>query len=1044
MKSSLTLLLSLAATAQVLAATEVLHLNQTTVMLTDANPPINATAFVNLAPFEVSVYTTLPYEFSSLRNLTNYGQMLGEPGFLFQYRTNSSAPPQPLSCFDNVGIISVSSQMAIYASNVVGGLLLECGDQGYIKITATNTTDHVDLSGTGLQAGPNPLLAGLSYGLFLDQAGTQYINDIGVSDSFWASGINGRLPGTAGQNQYSPSSLASYFSGAGLFFGLTNTPSTPFFPYQYITSAGGTPVTMSGSTSLPQCGGAFAAYDTVTSLRPANSPRNAAYTEFRQIVYVATNLDDLDVQVEIISAPGQNIWESIVQFGLTDTNIVDGTPYTSYLTLYDTALTAVNGAYAQQQAPPFPSATPAVGTVRPSNYQLTRAPYFPTGFFFGAVPGTNGFDYNFLYPSNTMAGNVDLYFSAYGAGLWQYYTNSVQSNPNPAVTDPTNHPGRIQLFANAINLDQARIRAENFVGLEAHNLFGNPAAVLPQIDAPFVNFDLGSTNPVIVVSNTLPATVRRFYGQLAAYSAVWSVIHTNANAFETNAVTTRYHVLLVDNCLAPQPVSLHKFAVHGTAVDLEDPLSVQGDILLDASDLTVGPNGGLALPAGWSWGYTNVPRLHSLTNDSTISVPRDANFQITNVVRVSIPTNILGRLTNYFVTNVVTGPYENIVNHGVITAETFSLWSRYFEQTATPSFPNVIQAGLGPISLDTLTTFLDGAQLLASSKLTLFASNMTVNQSLLWAGTNSLAGGSIEISVTNRLTDGVTNAAAQGISNAVNQWVVGQGISVDRLPTGERSLLGTVIYSKPAIANATHCWPGRDLGRTAAGFSNNLALGKLILDASATTSFTFQGPDSTNQYALYVDFLDLRGWVTNNGNFLSALKFPSTNFTIYFADSTVSPQTLNNSFFSRGGRLKWVYSYAGLFSSTNVSYVVTNAYGVASNTYTLNRSLAQLYANGGGPANIDSSQTIFTPLDVALDVSQIPGVPAKSVLSWWALAGSTNQIEFATNLAAPQWSLLTNSLFVNGTNTVRVSFTNSGGGSFRVYRVREDPRSLLP
>ena len=1051
MKKTLLLgILSLAGAGRLLAATS-LYINDATVLWTDPIPPIDATAFVNLSDMQLSIYSLGdPFEITSLRNFTNFGTMVGTPGFLFQFRTNSAATPRPLSSFENHGIISSSFDLYATGTNLFSDGILASGNRGYILLQSsipqantngvvTNYTGKINLAGSGLQTGWIPDLEALHTGR---RVTGKYTNDVGVSDLYWGVGLN-NIPGNT---DVAPSTLA-------LDFG-TYPPVTPSHQVTQIYPG---PSTLTWDPSLPACGGNnFSAWDQITLLGAGGS---GSETSVVQVVYVNTNalFTNLQVQVGFVvtnTARANSGWTSVVQFAVSDVSIADGSPITNYLYLLDSALSAGNPA-------PLSQNQVMTATLRPANYELIRAadPFLTAPWEWIVATLAQPTNEPFLDPTfyarpGTGAQRVPVTYSGYAAWLGQ---TNWPWNTSQAVADPTNYPGKVEILANRLDANGTRIRSDNFVGITARNLEGDPVPILPQLDAPFVNIDVATTNPVLLVSNSFPAnaSVVRLWGQIAAYSATWNHLTTNyvpivgtTNRL-TNYYSTLYHVLVVDNCLDRQPVALNKFVAHGKHLDIDDPLNIplNGSMLLDAQSLTVGPNdGGLSLPPGWSWGSTNVQGLRSLTNFGSIFVPRDANFWITNF-SVTISNYVVGLQTNHIpiATNSFEQSYLNFVNHGGVSANKVEVRSSYFENTATPNAQAIVRSFNGVLKVDAQEGVVTNSQLLANTKLSIFANNLLVRDSLLMAGTNSASGGFIELSVTNNLTDGVTNAAAQGVSNAVNQWVVSQGITVDRLPAQGGSLLGTVIYSKPAILSATHSWPGRDLGRTAAGFQNNLALGKLILDSSSAASLTFQGPDTTNQYALYVDFLDLRGWVLNN--FLTALKFPNTNFTIYFANSSVPPQTLNNIYLNRGGRLKWVYSYAGLFSSTNFTYVVTNAYGVVSNTYAFNVGLVQspdLYSNGGGPPNADNPHPVFAPLDVALDITELPGVPPKSVFSWWALADSTNRIEYATNLTAPQWTLLTNSFFVNGTNTTRVSFTNTADGGFRIYRVREDPRSLLP
>ena len=125
----------------------------------------------------------------------------------------------------------------------------------------------------------------------------------------------------------------------------------------------------------------------------------------------------------------------------------------------------------------------------------------------------------------------------------------------------------------------------------------------------------------------------------------------------------------------------------------------------------------------------------------------------------------------------------------------------------------------------------------------------------------------------------------------------------------------------------SHYWPARDFGATTNGFTNNLALGRLVLNGVGNNSlFRFFGTGTSN--ALYVDYLDLQNSATNNDTALSI----APNLVIYFANASVPPAKLNG---RHGGRLRWVSTYAGPNSFTNIFYASTMQ------TYTFNLPLAQ-------------------------------------------------------------------------------------------------------
>src|SRR5207245_5239081 len=145
-----------------------------------------------------------------------------------------------------------------------------------------------------------------------------------------------------------------------------------------------------------------------------------------------------------------------------------------------------------------------------------------------------------------------------------------------------------------------------------------------------------------------------------------------------------------------------------------------------------------------------------------------------------------------------------------------------------------------------------------------------------------------------------------------NNWLVTAGFQALQVP-GTNDLLATYLRSTvPANAEVFHIWAGRDLGPVNAGYTNNLALGKLTLDSGDSSAIHFSGASQSN--ALYVDYLEL---LNNAVNYNDAFIF-DTNITIYFANANLAVSKLDG---SNDGHLRWVPTFAGPLSSTNITYL---------------------------------------------------------------------------------------------------------------------------
>jgi hypothetical protein len=231
-----------------------------------------------------------------------------------------------------------------------------------------------------------------------------------------------------------------------------------------------------------------------------------------------------------------------------------------------------------------------------------------------------------------------------------------------------------------------------------------------------------------------------------------------------------------------------------------------------------------------------------------------------------------------------------------------------------------------------------------------------------------------------------------------------------------------------------HTWAGQDRGATAAGYSNNLALGRLVLDGVLLNRFRFRGATANN--AIYVDYLEFRnnGVASGNPTDYSGAFAVDPDFTIYFADSNIDPQSLAG---IGGGRIKWVSSFVGPQSATNLLY----PNGI---TYTFNAAVVRSQDfddDGDGFVNAIDCTPIPVPgfdttgqqcpaplaagnakavgsLGINLHIALAPG-GGEVVLDWNAPANSANTVEFTETLSGAAWQTLTN--FINGPTGTRVT-----------------------
>ena len=1016
-------------------------------------PQIDARAFWNQSSFDV--VTSLPFVAQNVLFWTNNGVMSGSPGYRFENDTtgkvslknkkklllNSKFLQLPSAVFYNDGNISGTALVSVNATNIINPGRIDVGEAGKIKLLATNGT--VDLVRGGLRVGA---ATGLSAPCsFVSTLNTVFISDRAIVDQYWGAGNNDFL-GTNGQ----PLNLRLLTNQFGVpNYSLPNPRSSS---HQVLEVFSGFSRPFTNLVSLPSFGGCSSGF---TAYLHTNSTIGTSILV--SVVFVPTNslLDTGKLFTEVrfaqVFGPAGFGYAPVVEFRSVDFDIVDQQNSTNYFTFVDTSAVATNITLLRASA--FSSGS--LSARRPSTYNWINGRYcnFDSSGLFSVIDPANGiFDPGIFYSPQFRTNTVNTLYAAdsvsVGAGGSSLVT-PITLGVNPALTDPTNFAGSVNIVAGNLNLADARIRASEFIGIRTANLISNSFA---QLDAPFIDFNVRSTNSLLLISNIVPATVNRLFGTVSAYSSVWNVDVTNyvstPSTNGTNVLTpqvnnVRYHVLMVENCLqSAQPVTMNRFAASAPNLVLADNLAINSALNIEAAALTLEKTGGLSLPAGASLAFTNARHLLNFTNRGSINVPAAAlfgDFQIGHVGPGNIP------------------PLNNFVNHGAISASSIYGRATNVEITGAVVSPATLTANGGIVKLTGSSVAVADAEVRANSDLEIHGGNVRLQNTYLSAGiTNDPLGryirGSLVIEATNSLGD-------ESGTMTTNDWFVTSGVRLTARPAHPGDLLGTHVHSTagPLIAS-TIVWAGVDLGAVPAGFSNNLALGRLTLNGLGGNQFRFKS--ATHANALYVDYLELLNDATNYDFTLGV----DSDFIIYFANSNIRPEKLipddpNN---PAGRRLRWVTNYAGAQSSTNLVY----PNGV---TYTFNTALVQSRnqdSDGDGELNAfdctpipvpgfdtTGAQCALIPLPLAAGrpkAASAAGLTGTdfglnlelsangqmAVLSWNAPARSTSHIEFSASLAAGSWQSLTN--FINGPDDARVTVRDAASAPLRVYRVRVD------
>jgi hypothetical protein len=320
--------------------------------------------------------------------------------------------------------------------------------------------------------------------------------------------------------------------------------------------------------------------------------------------------------------------------------------------------------------------------------------------------------------------------------------------------------------------------------------------------------------------------------------------------------------------------------------------------------------------------------------------------------------------------------------------------------------------------------------------------------SLVTSNLALVASRSLTLQVTNLLTDTGPSPTNR------NVWSVGSAAGNNGLNLPIKpllgDLLGTTITNLATTNKSVTCvWAAADWGVSTNGYTNNMAIGQLILDSQGTLprigEFTFKGVGVSS--ALYVDSLELRDQATNfdtAGNPVALTN--SANMVIYFARAIMDGRSIADKLNHKNNdHLRWVPQYAGYFSSTNIVY----PNGVTNGPF--NISLLQstsIDSDGDGINNADDPTPVFTESQCIMSAgyTNISGT-TYHLISWTSIPSATNYISYKSDLTQTNWLALTN--IVSPTNVPPLGgwpVTNSvvdpaPGG--RYYKVRLEHNSTI-
>ena len=962
-------------------------------------PVIDATNFVNNGTFDLyTLFPPDPFETFDTLNFTNNGTMTGRVGWRFSTAPSPAVggPRRMAASFVNRlnGTVSAEdygwfydnetvryrlfpSYLFMNATNIINQGLLSAGANGELNLVGTN----INLSRSGLQIAPI-----VPTGSF--QSGSNsFVPDVGISDNYWAQ-------------------TNMTFDSSGLLFSFG--PSVVVItPSHQVRWAGGFPGSVQFGMIDPVMdfntnvvGGVFV---TATNFFGQTNRVFVVTNVIRQAAFVSiSDPANMTARIRWADSPnaGNDFKSVAVELAVGSSNLVTAFPETTTIYFVDTlASEAGRGLWTNDAT---------LSTFRPVPYLVSR---LVPAEFGGGLPGNYVFTNNFFYEPFFTNANVSGPYAAYSP----HVDNVAWRPPVVPGTAVTNLPGRIKIDAQSLDLNRTRMRAEGWVQIQARHLVGSSNAV---VDSENLSYQLASTNGLLRVQNLAKESVARLRGDMYAWSGLWTnrsiTLTENYRTISnltvlwplTNTLQIGFHTLILyaDPLVAQLPVIVHDLVTHSTNVVLSDNMAVVQSLLIDGQSLTL--NGSLTLSNIYyynagnlvnisldNWVSTNGPNLKYFTNSGTFTIPNEAHFGDDR------PT-----------------PYAAFVNSGAINAGGQVINSDYCEISGTH------RAGAS-VAVITRSGKVDGGSINAGADIQISADVVKFARCTLFAG--------------NRLDLAATNALFDDGPSSSNVWSCADGFRLPRQPqTGD--LLGTTIQTKaPMFAQVNHLWAAEDRGPGIAGYSNNLALGKLILVVGGFDPlFVFSGTGTSN--GLYVDSLDL-SQLSSLENELQI----DPNLVIYFAAANVGfalppgygPEEYLDG--QLGGRLRWVRDFAGPNSSVDV---LING----SRVIKVNRALRFskiIDSNGNGiPNYYDMAPFDGVALAGALLQSNAPPSKAFSV-TWNAAPNTVYQIEFTTNLLSGNWQpLLSCTNNVPAFRIVTVCDTNlPAGARQRFYRARYVP-----
>ena len=911
-----------------------------------AEPPnIDDISFVNESLFQV--FTEVPFETQNTLYFTNHATMVGQPssrrnvnsGFRFEYVDGTTGIRKPAAVINNAQGASISGTPYILfnATNILNQGSITAPQDGLIRLTG-NT---IDLNRGTIDMGRSSPSGGFA-------TSTNFYPATGFDDLHWGVDTNVINPGnilTINGTKLSVRSSQYRVVPDGRITMQLNDPRA--FVFQKFLGDPKDPTNQVIQAVFVLNGNTNVGSD--VSFTPSDDPNNA----FNKVT---------------------------VQFSGYETNVITGKPVLKQIYLTDTFASSTNSQL-------LTNALTFAG-FRPANFDLEWQGI--AGARSNAVVTTNLFT-QFVSPvfSNGMAytnNSVGAYYSAYKGSVLGLIPPPI----NLGSADITNSGGRLEVTADNLDLSNARVQSQSVVRMKAKHLVASKNF---KLEAPYIIYDLGSTNGNLNVESLASSTLTRFAsGTIQAFSTIFTnffevqVTNADSGSVDTKHYETAFHVVMVSSKLTTgNTVDISEIGMTSTNVVVADDLIVSRRLTTTAERMTV--NGILQLGGVvdyYNFGSTNAPNLRYLTNNGYLHIIGKASF---------------GTDT--------TGGYESLINNGTNRAYSVLVRAKNFENYGQ------LSAIQGSVDINSTTLKLDGSgsQITSSGGVTLTATDMKLRGA--------------QISASTFVTLQVGNSLVDAGGSFPNRITTVQGITLASLPVTSSLAATTVEVNVGENGTALVNWPSKDVGVSRSGFVNNAALGKLVLGSQNNGLITFAGNGSGQ--SLYVDYLEFSTQIA--ADLSSYIEFLG-DYTVYFGDSNIPAELLDGAL---DGHFRWISNANGLYSGVDLQLPDKRVIRV--NRALLNSQVID--SNGNGIANaFDPNPFAGMPLTLKLSGGTSPA----ATILWTGTPGGIYRLESTPALGNTPWQLIstvTNSAAVP--SALSGSETLPAGSTARFYRVTFEP-----